>query len=180
MGLGKRVLLLTGAPGVGKTTVLEKTVGILKAQGISVGGMISREVREGSNRVGFEIVDLTNGARGWLAHVNGKGPSVGKYHVNLQDLEGIGVKAIVDAIERCQVIVIDEIGPMELYSQKFKQFVAQALQSQKPVLAVVHAKVRDPLITQAKKRTDAKIFVVTVANREALPNEMTADFILNG
>ena len=85
-----RILILTGAPGVGKTTVLTKTVDALKAKGISVGGMISREVREGNVRVGFEILDLTNGKRGWLAHVKGLGPQVGKYHVNLDDLDNIG------------------------------------------------------------------------------------------
>ena len=71
--LQKRVLLLTGSPGVGKTTVLIKTVDALKAKGVSVGGMISREAREGNVRVGFEIVDLTNGKHGWLAHVNQTG-----------------------------------------------------------------------------------------------------------
>ena len=96
--LQKRVLLLTGAPGVGKTTVLIKIVEALKAKGVSVGGMISREAREGNVRVGFEIIDLTNGKHGWLAHVNQKsGPQVGKYHVNIEDLENIGAKAIADA-----------------------------------------------------------------------------------
>ena len=82
-----RVLILTGAPGVGKTTVLTKTVDALKAKGVSVGGMISREARENNVRVGFEILDLTNDKHGWLAHINGLGPQVGKYHVNLDDLD---------------------------------------------------------------------------------------------
>jgi len=167
-------LLLTGAPGVGKTTVTAKTADALKAKGISVGGMISREVREDNVRVGFEIIDLTNGKHGWLAHVNQKsGPQVGKYHVSLQDLENIGVQAIMEALEKCDVIVIDEIGPMELYSQKFKQAVKQALESKKLVLAVVHGKARDPLITGAKQRDDMEIFTVTLANREILPEELT-------
>ena len=112
-----RILILTGAPGVGKTTVLTKTVDALKAKGISVGGMISREVREGNVRVGFEILDLTNGKHGWLAHVNGQsGPQVGKYHVNLSDLDNIGTAAITQALEKCGAVAIDEIGPMELFS----------------------------------------------------------------
>ena len=169
----KRVLLLTGAPGVGKTTVLIKTVDSLKAKGISVGGMISREAREGNVRVGFEIIDLTNGKHGWLAHVNQKGgPQVGKYHVNIEDLENIGAKAIIEAIEKCEVVAIDEIGPMELFSQKFKQAVKQALESKKLVLAVVHAKAKDPLITEAKQREDAEIFIVTLANRDSLPEKL--------
>ncbi len=166
----KRVLLITGAPGVGKTTVLIKTVEALKAQGVSVGGMISREVREGNTRVGFEIIDLTNGNRGWLAHVNQKvGPQVGKYHVNLGDLECIGAQAILEAVEKCAAVAIDEVGPMELYSQKFKHTVKQALQSGKLVLAVVHAKANGPLINETKQREDAEIFTVTLPNRSSMP-----------
>ena len=169
----KRVMLLTGAPGVGKTTVLIKTAEALKAQGVSVGGMISREARQGIVRVGFEITDLTSNKRGWLAHVNQKtGPQVGKYRVNLQELENIGAKAIVEAVEKCAVVAVDEVGPMELFSQRFKQAVKQALNSGKPVLAVVHAKARDPLINEAKQREDAEILTVTLANREDLPEKL--------
>jgi len=171
--LKKRVLLLTGAPGVGKTTVLIKTVEALKTRGISVGGMISREARESGERVGFEILDLTNGKRGWLAQVNQKiGPQVGKYHVNLHDLESIGSEAILEASEKCAVVAIDEIGPMELYSTKFKQTVKQAFVSGKFVLAVVHAKANDPLIAEAKQREDAEIIQVTKENRDALPETL--------
>jgi len=167
-------MLLTGAPGVGKTTVLIRTVEALKAQGVSAGGMISREAREGKARVGFEIIDLTNNKHGWLAHVNQKsGPQVGKYHVNLQDLENIGAKAIVEAVEKCAVVAIDEIGPMELFSQSFKQAVRQALDSGKLVLAVVHARANGPLINEAKQREDTKIFTVTLADRDNLPEKLT-------
>ncbi len=167
-----RVLILTGAPGVGKTTVLTKTVDALKANGASVGGMISREVRENKVRVGFEIVDLTNSKHGWLAHVNGLGPQVGKYHVNLNDLDYFGTTAITQAVEKCSVIAIDEIGPMELYSQKFKQALAQALESKKLVVAVVHGKAKDPIVTQIKRRVDAEIFNVTFSNREKLADQL--------
>ncbi|MCL4429567.1 MAG: NTPase [Chloroflexi bacterium] len=170
----KRVLLLTGAPGVGKTTVLTKVVDALKAKGVSVGGMVSHEVREGNVRVGFEILDLASGKHGWLAHVNQKsGPMVGKYHVNLGDIENIGTKAIVEATEKCDVVAIDEIGPMELYSEKFKQAVMEALESPKLVMAVVHAKAKDLLITLAKARDDAEIFIVNLGNRSQLPVELT-------
>ena len=174
----KRVFLLTGAPGVGKTTVLIKTVEALKAGGASVGGMISREAREGGMRVGFEIIDLTSGERGWLAHVSGKaGPQVGKYRVNMEDLENIGAKAILQAAEKCAVVAIDEIGPMELYSEKFKQAVGEAMQRGKLVIAVVHAKAKDPLLNEAKQREDTEIFTVTLPNRAAMP-EMLKEQVL--
>lgn len=83
--MAKRILLLTGSPGVGKTSVLLRIVESLKAKGYGVGGMISREVRVGGGRVGFEILDLNTGRTGWLAHVTQKhGPQVGRYRVTYQ------------------------------------------------------------------------------------------------
>jgi nucleoside-triphosphatase len=167
--LRKRVLLLTGNPGVGKTTVLIKTVSALKTEGYSVGGMISREDREGETRVGFEILDLNSSRRGWLAHVSQKsGPQVGKYRVNIEDLNSIGAQAILDAVENCDVIAIDEIGPMELFSEKFREATRKALDSGKLVVAVVHWKAQDKLAIEAKKREDAELIAVTHENREKL------------
>lgn len=168
--LRKRVILLTGNPGVGKTTVLTKTVNALKQKGYCVGGMISREVREGGTRVGFELLDLSGGRRGWLARINQEhGPQVGKYRVNMEDLNAIGAEAIAEAAEKCDIIAIDEIGPMELFSEKFKQATRKALESRNPVLAAVHWKARDRLINEAKNRQDAEIFTVTHENRDRLP-----------
>jgi len=181
IALQKRVLLLTGSPGIGKTTVLTKTVEALKAQGYSVGGMLSREVREGGARVGFEILDLASGRRGWLAHVNLRsGPRVGRYRVNIPDLEAVGAAAISKAVERCDAVAIDEIGPMELFSDRFKQAAIKALDSSRLVIAVVHGKAQDPLINEARKREDAETFAVTMENRGNLHEaiaEKAAEFL---
>jgi nucleoside-triphosphatase len=169
--LAKRVLLLTGNPGVGKTTVLMKAVSALKEKNSRVGGMISREAREDGTRVGFEILDISNGRRGWLAHVNQKvGPQVGKYRVNIDDLNSVGAQAITYAVANCAVVAIDEIGPMELFSVKFKEATRRALESSKLVLAVVHWKARDNLITEVRSRQDSAILVVTKENRDKMPN----------
>jgi len=168
--LPTRILLLTGNPGVGKTTVLTRTVNTLKTEGYAVGGMISREVRKGGTRVGFEILDLNSSRRGWLAHVNQKsGPQVGRYRVNIQDLNSIGAEAISAAVENCDVIAIDEIGPMELFSEKFKDATRKALESSKLVVAIVHWKAQDRLIVEVRKREDAELVIVTYENREKLP-----------
>jgi len=91
--LPKRILLLTGAPGIGKTTIIIKTTEDLKVEGVSVGGMISKDAREGNTRVCFEIIDLINGKHGWLAHINQRsGPRVGKYRVNMGNFESIGAR----------------------------------------------------------------------------------------
>ncbi|MGQ9641145.1 MAG: NTPase [Candidatus Bathycorpusculaceae bacterium] len=165
----KRILLLTGNPGVGKTTVLLKVIAALKAKGYSVGGMVSREVRSCNIRVGFEILDLNGERRGWLAHVNQKtGPQVGKYRVNLEDLNRIGVEAILNAVRECEVVAIDEVGPMELFSEKFREAVKRAFESGKLVVGVVHWKAKDRLIEDVKKREDAEIIAITYENRDKL------------
>jgi len=162
----KRLMFVTGHPGVGKTSVLLRAVDNLKNRGYIVSGMISREVREGGLRVGFEIVDFSTGQRGWLAHVNlPTGPQVSKYRVNLTDLNAIGVNSILNAIKNADIIIVDEIGPMELFSQAFREAVTQAIESKKPVLGTIHFRVKDSLIEAIKKREDTEILEVTYENR---------------
>jgi len=167
----KRLLFLTGQPGVGKTSVLLRVIDALKVKGYDVRGMISREVREQGTRVGFEILDLYSGQKGWLAHVKQpSGPQVGKYRVNLDDLKNVGVTSVLNAIEDADVIVVDEIGPMELFSQAFKDAILQAVNSTKPVLGTIHFRAQNPLINTIKARDDVEIFQVTIENRQNLHN----------
>jgi nucleoside-triphosphatase len=157
-----------------ETTVLLKTVDAVKRKGYRVGGMISREVRENGMRVGFKILDLNSSKNGWLASVNQKGgPHVWKYRVNMEDLDFIGAKAIEDAVEKCAIIAIDEIGPLELFSEKFKEATQKALEGSKPVIAVVHWKAYDNLINEVKNRRDSETFTVTQENRDKLPEMIT-------
>ena len=163
----KRLFFITGSPGIGKTTVLLRTVEVLEKAGIKIGGMISHEVREEGNRVGFEILDFETKKHGWLAHVNQPtGPQVGKYRVNLKDLEVVGAESIRNAVATAQVVIIDEVGPMELHSLVFKEAVVQALNSGKPVLGVIHQRARDQLIDLIRRRADAEIIEIAYANRE--------------
>ena len=167
----KRLIFVTGRPGVGKTSVLLRAVNGLKNRGYLIGGMISRDVREGGIRVGFEITDFSTGQRGWLAHVNQlSGPQVSKYRVNLTDLDAIGVGSILDAIRNADIIIVDEIGPMELFSSAFRDAVVQAVESNKPFLGTIHFGLRDSFINNIRKRADAEIFEVTYENRETLHN----------
>jgi len=174
----KRIIFLTGRPGVGKTTVLLKTIEELRDKGFKVGGMATQEVREAGSRIGFKIIDLYTGEEGWLAHVRQpEGPRVSKYRVNLGDLGSIGVNAILKALERADVTVIDEIGPMELFSEAFKEAVMKALESEKPILGTIHYRARDPLIIHIRKRRDAEIIEVREDNRDRLHNLIAQEII---
>jgi len=167
----KRLFFITGRPGIGKTTVLLNAANGLKTKGYSVGGMLSREVRQEGTRIGFEIIDFATGQRGWLAHVNQPtGPQVSKYRVNLHDLDQIGVNAIQNALKDAEVVIVDEIGPMELFSSAFKQVIKKAIDSQKLVLGVIHHNARDPIINSIKERNDVEIVEVTMGNRQQFHN----------
>ena len=164
-----RHIFLTGRPGIGKTSVLLRVIKILKDEERLVGGMISHEVRQGASRVGFRLIDITNGREGWLAHIHHEsGPSVGKYRVNLQDLRNIGVRAISSAIDTSDVIVIDEVGPMELVSTAFKEAVTRAVESPKILIGVLHYSARDPFISTIRTMPHIQIFKVTLTNRQHL------------
>lgn len=179
--LEKRLLFITGSPGTGKTSVLLKSIEVLTARGYSVGGMVSREVRTGGTRVGFEILDLSGRRKGWLAHVNQKrGPRIGRYRVNLEDLDSIGADAIANATQKADVVAIDEIGPMELHSRHFRSAVKKAYESKKLVIGTVHWKAKDRLIEEIKSRDDAEIYNATYENRGNLHEiiiEKAAEFL---
>ncbi len=138
----------------------------LKRRGFKIGGMATREVRERGVRVGFEIIDLATGEKGILAWVGGgSGPRVGKYLVNLRDLDGVGVKAVRRALSEADVVFVDEVGPMELYSEEFRSAVREAAGSGKPLIATVHYRARDRLISELKTAA-SRLFEVNTATRE--------------
>lgn len=174
----KRHIFLTGPPGIGKTTVILGVIDYLRARGIRVGGMISREIRESSVRVGFKIVNLGSGAEGILAHVNQKtGPQIGRYRVCLRDLEEVGASAILDACEGSDLIIIDEVGPMELCSNAFKEAVLRALESGKIILGTIHYRVRSSFTDMVRERDDVEVIEVTYENRNGLSRAIANEIL---
>lgn len=167
----KRITLLSGAPGTGKTTLITRVADALRAKGYRIGGMTSKEQRHGETRVGFLIQDVSTRKQGWLAHVNQpKGPRIGKHRVNLDDLGSIGAAAIREATRTADVIIIDEIGPMELTSQAFREAVQEAVDSDKPVIATIHFKATDTLVQSIKTRLGVELIEITTQNRGNLHN----------
>ncbi len=163
-------LLLTGPPGVGKTTIVRKVVDAL---GPRAGGFYTEEVRHQGKRVGFRIVTL-EGKRAWLARVGlSSRYRVGRYGVDIDALERVGVTAIQHALASSDVIIIDEIGRMELASAAFVRVVDAAMDSVKPLVATIMSKPH-PTATLFKTRSDVDLWTVTRENRDYLPQQVIA------
>ena len=163
-----RAYLLTGRPGVGKTTCLKKVLELLR---VPAGGFFTEEIREAGARLGFTLSTLDD-RRATLAHVDrAGGPRVGKYGVNLDALDRVGVPAIRDAVRKGHLVVIDEIGKMEAAAPAFRQAVEEALQSSAVVLGTV-LMVSHPWADRIKAHPAVRLIEVTSANREELARHL--------
>ncbi|MBD3347814.1 MAG: NTPase [Candidatus Eisenbacteria bacterium] len=164
----RRNLFVTGRPGVGKTTLIEK---VLERLDVRAGGFYTREIREGGKRVGFSIVGM-DGERGVLAHVGIESEHrVGKYGVDREDLERVGVAALESAIEEADLVVMDEIGRMELCSPLFRDAVIRALDCPGPVLGTIQDRSNE-FLDGVRSRDDVSVVRVTEENRDELADAL--------
>lgn len=158
-------ILLEGRPGSGKTTLARRVVAGLRERDIPVTGFTTEELRERGRRVGFAI-EVIDGERGTLAHVDFAGlPRVGKYGVDLDALERLAIPAM--RVASGVLVVIDELGKMELASEPFRTAVDDLYASPADVVATVHT-FRHPFTDALKARPDVELLRVTSANRDDL------------
>jgi nucleoside-triphosphatase len=160
--------LITGKPGVGKTTLVQKI--IKRMRSVNMTGFYTGEIRTKGSRQGFELQGL-NGKRRTLAHVDIRGRHrVGKYGVDIGGFEEF--LETLDLMDpNVELIVIDEIGKMELFSVRFRSFVCNAFNSDKQVLASIPIKEND-FIRKIKQGIDIHLFEVTHGNRDHLPDSI--------
>jgi nucleoside-triphosphatase len=159
-----RAILLTGRPGCGKTTTIRR---VLEKYHGDAGGFYTQEIREGGTRKGFEIITL-DGERGILAHVDIPGRErLGKYRLDLEAFERLTIPAVEGAVERGALVVIDEIGPMEIRSKKFRGAVIQAIQSGVKVLGTIVMR-STPFTDQIKGMAGVEVIEITPDNREKM------------
>jgi len=159
-------ILLTGRPGVGKTTVIMKVAEGFRGR---AGGFYTEEIRKGNLREGFRIRTL-DGRDEILAHVSRPGPfRVGRYGVDVDAFDEIAIPSLERALERQELIIIDEVGKMELFSRRFRSLVHRILGSDKKILGVIHQRT-DPFTQRIRQLPAVEILAVTETNRNVLPS----------
>jgi len=165
----KKNIFLTGAPSSGKTTVIKK---IIKGLTYPANGFYTEEERVEGKRVGF-IMKTLDGRKGYLAHQDQKSNfHIRRYGVSIDNIETIAVPAIAPLNRN--VVILDEIGKMECFSEAFKQAAKTALNSPNIVVGTITFG-GDDFILGIKNREDIEIHEVTPDNRDELPAMILKD-----
>jgi nucleoside-triphosphatase len=159
----RKNIFLTGAPSSGKTTVIKKVVAGLK---ITVNGFYTEEKRVANKRVGF-LMKTLDGKSGYLGHQDIQSDfHIRRYGVSIGNIESIAVPAIAPV--ESNVIILDEIGKMECFSEVFKKAAVNALNSPNIVVGTITFG-GDEFILGIKNRDDIEIYEVNPENRDSLP-----------
>ena len=161
------VIVVTGAVGVGKTTVCEKVIRIARSQGHSCGGVIARKARNED----IIIEDVQTGETRVLASPGDKheGPRTAKYSFSPEGIE-FGIRAIDRGIAS-DILVVDELGHLELRGEGFTRAIEQIIAGKTKICIVV---IRKGLLSSFLPRLGAaaSVFETTVENRSQLPGEI--------
>ena len=164
----KQVYLLTGTPGTGKTSLIKQVVASMKG---NAGGFYTEEIRTRGARQGFRLVTL-DGKDAILAHVNFDSPyRVGKYGVNLDSLDRIGVPALHKASQQCELVIIDEIGKMEMLSANFREVISNLIDSGKRILGTIMLNPH-PWADAIKRHPQVNLITVTRTNHQRVLEEI--------
>jgi nucleoside-triphosphatase len=171
---GRSQVLLEGRPGSGKTTAARRTAELLRTAGVRIAGFITEEIRGPGRRSGFSVMSL-DGESAVLAHVNLPGPPrVGKYGVDLEAFQRVALPTLQQS-SRTHVVIIDEIGKMELASAGFQDAVQELFDSELPLIATVHV-FSHPFTDALKRRPGVELIPLNARNRDTLPEELARRF----
>jgi len=160
-------IAVTGRPGIGKTTLCMKVFKSLDG----VEGFVTLEVRERSRRIGFKLHDLKSGKELWLAKVGEGYPKVGKYVVFLKSIDRFAER--LKSYDG-KLVIVDEVGPMELKSERFVRAMEELIESPKNLLVTVHYKSRHPLVERIKR--EFELYVIDERNRDEVAREIIRRF----
>lgn len=167
-------LLLTGRPGCGKTTVIQRLVELLSNRQLA--GSYTRELREKGQRVGFEAVGL-NGDVASLAHIGFHSPyRVGRYGVKLDEFDALAQSEVDRSPDEIDLFVVDEIGKMECFSPVFVDGMRRILAGEIPLVATIAQK-GGGFVSEVIARDDVEVLTVTATNRDELPERLAKRFV---
>jgi len=160
--LTKMKIFLKGQPRSGKTTLIAKLLSHVKSKQ----GFVTEEIKENGQRVGFKLV-AADGREAMLASINHRSPfQVSRYFVDVAALDKF-IEPLFK-FEPDQLLYIDEVGQMELFSDNFKKLVNRYLEAGNNFIDTITSVYSDDFVDKVKTRKDIKILEVTPENRDVL------------
>lgn len=171
-----RTIILTGPPEIGKTTVCRKTAQLARARDCGVDGILTVTAFEGAATACRWVEDLRTGERTPLAEERAVAddPSTGRWQFDYAGLAWAAAR--LRAIDRCDLLIVDEIGPLELIrSEGWYEAALELLQSNAYRTALVV--VRPSLVELFRAQMQGKEMVslaVTRDNRDTLPQSIVS------
>ena len=161
---------ISGVIGIGKTETLKRIIDMLEEEEISIGGMITEPILEDNRQMGFQVMDWETKEKAVFAHLNlDTSLKIRGYGVDLDALNEVGVKAVENAARKNDVILVDEIGKIEVESDKFNNVVKNVMNINKPMILTFNKKSRNPLLQDIRRRDDVRILELTEVNKDLLP-----------
>lgn len=159
----RKNILITGVPHSGKSTLLAKIISNIPQRV----GFVTKEIRNNQGRIGFEI-ETSGGEKAILSHIDFKGPfQVSKYFVDIENLEA----KIPDLLKfkSDDILYLDEIGQMQLFSKKFEELVTSYLDSKNIVLATLSQVYQNAFTDSIRKRKD--VIMINLTENDRLEKE---------
>jgi len=161
---------ITGLPGSGRTELLLTIVDMLAAENVKVGGVITEPILEEGKVTGFKMVDFITKEEAVIAGVSITSKHrINEFGIDLDTMGMFSVNAIKRAVYQSDLVIIDEIGRIQLKSEYFNKAVLNALKSSKPMIMTIYRKSRSSLLQDIRRRDDIRMLEVTPVNRGILP-----------
>lgn len=170
---------VTGPPGIGKTTVLRQTAEQLQERGRTVVGLVAPEITEDGRRIGFDIASLDGEVAARMATENRESATqVGRYGVDVDAIGAVTTATLTTGRQRADVVVIDELGPMQLASDEFVKAVRRTLDATVPTIATIKESRLEEYLARFDIESTDDVIRVTTANRSRLPTTL-ADAVVS-
>ena len=172
--------LLTGPVGVGKTTIIERVVGLARSQGIRCGGLLSPAIKNPcGQKVGIWGVDILTGERRIQACTDRDlgGPTIGPYSFDAGALDW-ALEVLEKALGACDLLIVDEVGKMELWQGIGLAPIVPRLAAGEANRALVL--VRDHLLTDLQNRLgsiEQRVFTASLDTRDSLPAQVLSGMV---
>jgi nucleoside-triphosphatase len=166
----KTKILLTGPPRCGKSTLISKLINFCNESEIEIDGFLTPEVTEENKRIGFDIERITTTEKKRLARIGNfkTQHKLGRYHIFIEEFEVIITELVNLEFKDIKLIIVDEIGKMELFSEKFQTFIKLIFNSDVNIIATIGQNLRHPLKDHLLNLPDVLLYTLTRENWQSL------------